>query len=449
MDRSQKTPVVKLQDIATTWWPLAASWLLMALELPAISAVMARLANPRINLAAYGGIVFPIALIIEAPVIMLLAASTALSKDWASYKKIRKFMMVSGGTLTILHALVAFTPLYDFITKSVIGSPHEIIQPARVGLMIMLPWTWSIAYRRFNQGVLIRFGHAGTVGIGTLVRLGADGLVLVLGYMIHDIPGIIVATSAVSAGVMSEALYVGIRVQPVIKNQLQNVPEVSPSLTRRSFIHFYFPLALTSLMTLLSQPLVSAALSRMPRAIDSLAIWPVISGLLFILRSPGVAYNEVVVALLDKPRSSRNLSRFTALLTLTMTMLLLLISVTPLSQLWFRHVTALNPDLTRLAERALWLGLLVPGANTLQSWYQGAILQSKKTRGIPEAVVIFLVATVIIYGIGIHTAQFPGIIVGTAGFSIGMTAQAVWLWYRSRPALKAVNQRDHRYPSPH
>ena len=59
--------------------PLAASWALMGIELPLVAAVMARFPEPDINLAAYGGIVFPLALIIEAPIIMLLAASTALS----------------------------------------------------------------------------------------------------------------------------------------------------------------------------------------------------------------------------------------------------------------------------------------------------------------------------------------------------------------------------------
>ena len=80
------------KKIFNTWWPLAMSWLLMALELPALSAVIARLEDPEIHLAAYGGVVFPIALIIEAPVIMLLAASTALSKDWASYSLLRNYM---------------------------------------------------------------------------------------------------------------------------------------------------------------------------------------------------------------------------------------------------------------------------------------------------------------------------------------------------------------------
>ncbi|MBS3750984.1 MAG: hypothetical protein KGY39_05685, partial [Anaerolineales bacterium] len=156
MPKHQPKNALDIPGITRTWWPLAASWLLMALELPAISAVMARLANPKINLAAYGGIVFPIALIVEAPVIMLLAASTALSKDWSSYRKIRKFMMISGASLTAIHALIAFTPLYDLISSQIIGAPQEIISPARTGLMIMLPWTWAIAYRRFNQGVLIR-----------------------------------------------------------------------------------------------------------------------------------------------------------------------------------------------------------------------------------------------------------------------------------------------------
>jgi hypothetical protein len=53
---------ISLKKIFSTWWPLALSWFLMALELPALSAVIARLPNPKINLAAYGGIVFPLAL---------------------------------------------------------------------------------------------------------------------------------------------------------------------------------------------------------------------------------------------------------------------------------------------------------------------------------------------------------------------------------------------------
>jgi hypothetical protein len=172
------------------WWPLAASWVLMALEGSVISLVVARLAFPEIHLAAYGGLVFPLALLVEAPIIMLLAASTALSKDWSAYRKIRRFMHLTSGTLTALHLLIVLTPLYSFFTRTLIGAPEEIIEPARLGLLIMLPWTWAIAYRRFNQGVLIRFGHSLSIGVGTIIRLLANGSILLAGYLLKSFDGI-------------------------------------------------------------------------------------------------------------------------------------------------------------------------------------------------------------------------------------------------------------------
>ena len=43
------TPPLRPSRIARVWWPLAASWLLMAAELPTIDAVVARLPDPVIN----------------------------------------------------------------------------------------------------------------------------------------------------------------------------------------------------------------------------------------------------------------------------------------------------------------------------------------------------------------------------------------------------------------
>ncbi|MEJ2563891.1 MAG: hypothetical protein P8Z42_14585 [Anaerolineales bacterium] len=158
---------MSMRLVFRTWWPLALSWMLMALELPVIGAAIARLPDPQINLAAWGGIVYPLALIVEAPIIMLLSASTALSKDWDSYLRIRKYMLWMAGGLTLLHVLVAFTPLYDLVVVRWIDAPAEIVEPARLGLRLLLPWTGAIAYRRFQQGVLIRCGHSGAVGTGT------------------------------------------------------------------------------------------------------------------------------------------------------------------------------------------------------------------------------------------------------------------------------------------
>jgi len=427
--------------ILHTWWPLAASWLLMGAELPAISAVVARLANPEINLAAYGGVVFPLALIFESPVIMLLAASTALSKDYDSYRKVRKFMFVTGISMTVVHLLVAFTPLYYLVVQGILGVPPEIVAPARTGLMLMTPWTMSIAYRRFNQGVLIRFDHSRTVGIGTMIRLTADGSVLAAGYFL-SLPGIVVATSAVAVGVISEAIYAGLVVRPVIRRQLIPAPPVKEPLTLPSFLNFYIPLAMTSLLALLVNPIGSASLSRMPQALDSLAVWPVLTGLVFLLRSLGIAYNEVVVALLDEPKSFLSLRRFSIWLAAATTAGLLLVAATPVSDFWFRTVSALNPRLINLAETAIWFALPLPALNVLQSWFQGTILFGKRTRGITEAVVVYLLTSVVILGGGIWWGQVTGLYVGIAGMAISMFTQTLWLGFRARPVLKTLAVRD-------
>jgi hypothetical protein len=425
-----------MRRIAQTWWPLAASWLLMALELPALSAVVARLANPAINLAAYGGLVFPVSLIIESPIIMLLSASTALSKDWDSYLKLRRFMMHAGALLTALHVLVAFTPLYYVVAVGLIGAPTEIIEPARIGLMIMTPWTWSIAYRRFNQGVLIRFGHSRAVGLGTLVRLSADGLVLMIGYLIGDIPGIVVATSAVATGVVSEAVYAGLRVQPVLRDRLKQAAPVEQPLTFHTFLDFYAPLAMTSVLNLLVQPIGSAALSRMPDALESLAVWPVVSGLIFMLRSLGYAYNEVVVAMLDEPHTVSNLRRFAALLTASTTVLLLIITATPLAEIWFRRASALTPPLATLAQRGLWVALPIPGLTVLQNWYQGTLVYSRRTRDIAGAMATFLLTNSAILWAGVTWGQVAGLYIGLVAFGASTLMQTAWLWQRSRTAAQ-------------
>jgi hypothetical protein len=351
-------------------------------------------------------------------------------------------MMTTSGILTGLHLLVAFTPLYYFIVDRLIGAPEEIIEPARIGLMIMTPWTWSIAYRRFHQGVLIRFGHSRAISVGTLIRLTSDSIVLLIGYILGNIPGIVVATSAVSAGVISEAAYVGRVVKPVLKNELKPAQPVKEAVTLRSFMDFYIPLAMTSLLTMLIQPIGSAALSRMPRALESLAVWPVISGLIFLFRSLGMSYNEVVVALLDEPRSSSNLHKFTTWLAMISSGLLLLVAATPISSLWFEKVTALSPNLAALAKSAIWIAVPIPAFTVFQSWFQGVILNSRKTRGITEAVGFFLVINSLTLAGGVLWSQMAGLHIALASLVISVTAQTFWLLFRSRPARIYISKRD-------
>lgn len=429
---------LSLRRIVAIWWPLAISWLLMTFEGPAHSAVVARLPRAEANLAAWGGIVFPLLLIIEAPIIMLLTASTALSRDWASYTKLYRFMMWVGALLTGLHVLIAFTPLYDVVARTLIGAPAATIEPGRLGLRIMTPWTWAIAYRRFQQGAMIRFEHSRAVGVGTILRLLANAAVLTLGYTLRW-RGMVVASAAVATGVVTEAIYAGVRVRPIVRTQIRPAPAIEEPLTLKRFSAFYLPLILTATMNMLIQPIGSAAMSRMPRALASLAAWPIIHGLIFMMRSFGIAYNEVVVALLEEPGAFAQLRRFAGLLALITTLALLLLLVTPLADLWLRDVMALPAHLLDLGRGALWIALLMPAINVFQSWYQGMMVYSEDTHSVSASVGLYLLIISAVLGGGVVLQQLPGLTVTFIAFEIAGVIQVAWMWRRTRAIRRELS----------
>lgn len=426
------------RDVARAWWPLAASWLLMGLELPMVSAVIARLADPTIHLAAYGGVVFPISLLIESPVIMLLAASTAVCRDRASYALVRRYMVGLGLGFSGLHALVAFTPLFDLIAAGLLGVPEAVREPARLGLQVMTPWTASIAYRRFQQGVLIRFGHSRAVTAGTAVRLAANAVVLGAGLALAAGPGILVGTLAVACGVIGEALYAAWRVRPVLRDQMPARDPRAPEVTAASFLAFYVPLMVTPLFIFLAMPMASAGMSRMPRALESLAAWPALNGLVFAMRSGGFALNEVVVAQLERPGAVRALRRFALGLACALSGALLVLAATPLGRLWFERVAALPAPLVPLATVGLWLSFAFPAVSTAQSLWQGTLVHARRTRGVTESVLVFLAIAAAGLAAGAAWGGAPGLWVAAAAMVVGNAAQALWLRRRAAPELQAL-----------
>jgi hypothetical protein len=425
-----------LADVVSTWLPLAGSWILMGLELPVVSAAMARMAQATVSLAAYGGVVFPLALLIESPILMLLTASTAVARDRPSYDVVRRFMFTAAGLLTVLHAVLAFTPLFDWIAGALIGVPEPVREPARTGLRIMLPWTLSIAYRRTQQGVLIRFARARAVTWGTVVRLTTLVTLLAIGVVTAILPGIVVGTIAVAAAVVAEAIFAGFAVRPVLRGALADAAsgggaETAPPLTMAGFIRFYFPLSMTPLLNFIALPLSSAAMSRMPNALESLAAWPVLSGTTFTVRSLGFAYNEVVVSLMDRGRPLPALRRFAWGLSAFAVLVLLAGAATPLGRFWFERASALPSGLATMARRSLWFLVPMGAVSVWQSYHMGMLVHAHRTRAMSEAKLLLLVSTVAVLGVGVAWRSIPGLAFASLALTAGGLTEIAWLARRS------------------
>ena len=419
------------------WWPLAAGWLLMTAELTVFAALVARMPAPEVQLAAWG-IIFAISTLVQSPSTALLPTSTAMARDRVTFKTLSRYAWVVIGVLTALHALIVLTPLYGAIVSGVMGVPAEAAAEARPALLIMLPWTFGTGMRRFLQGVMIRFGHARIVILGAALRLGVGSSIMVFGALGDWLPGAQLAAVAIIAGVLSEVVYTRLRFTHVMREKLPVQVGQQRTLTFKRFFAFFAPLVMTTVLTMTVQTLVTVVLGRMPAPLESLAVWPVLLSLLVILQSPGMAFTEVVISLLERPRAVPLLRRVTWVAVAVLTVALVAVAASPLAQVWFGRVSALSPELTGLAVIGLWLGLAVPGLRLLTSWYQGAIIHGGHTRGILESVLVFLVTAAAVLGGGVVWGGMIGVYVGMIAMTVALATQAAWLAYRAGPVLRAT-----------
>lgn len=425
------------RKIIRFWLPLAAMWILMALEQPMLSAFIARLPEAKLNLAAYG-LTFSLALIVESPVIMFLTLGTALAKDRQSYRLLLRFTHIMAWGLTALHLLIGLTPLYAWIVGDVVGAPPEVIDPSRTAFLLMTPWAGAIAYRRMWQGVLIRYGRPGTVAYTTAIRLISTGAAGLAGVLSGATSGANVAAIAVSAGVLAGMMAALIFVRATVREHLvADDPALEP-LTWSRLLHFYVPLAMTSFIVLAGQPIISLGLSRGPRALDSLAVWPVVNGLIFLVRSTGVALQEVVVALLRDGETYRELRRFSYRLAGALTLLAAAVTLTPLSSLWFTGVAGLPPELAELARVPAALMVLVPGLTVLTSWQRGVLIHFGRTSAITVATVIHIGVLYVAVLAGAALLPWPGAISAALAWTAALIGEVGYLTYRARSARRVV-----------
>lgn len=417
------------------WGPLALTWLMMAFEQPFLIAFIARLSDAKYNLAAFG-IAASFALIIEAPVIMLMSASTALVKDRNSYKKLKRFTDFLNISVTLVQLIILIPSVFTWIVEDLMGIPSNIAHLAHVSLILLLPWAASIGYRRFFQGILIRNNLTRRVTYGTLVRLS---VILIVGFILFltGIEGAYVGASALSLAVFIEAVVTRLMARRIVIRINQRTGETEENsndttannqLTFRYIVKFYTPLALTSILSLGVHPFVTFFLGKSYMPVESLAVLPVVSSLVFVFRSMGLSFQEVNIALIGYNKKNYKLLRnFAIMLGAVVSVGIVLIAFTPLANFWFKKVSGLTTELADIAYLPLKILILLPAMSVLLSFQRSVLVIAEKTRPISIATAIELIVIVLILFIGVVHLDLIGVVAASIAFIIGKGVANVYL----------------------
>ena len=418
------------------WLPLAATWLMMAVEGPFLASLIARSTEPKFNLAAYG-IAFSFALIIEAPIIMMMSAAIALVKNKQSFLKLKIFTYAVNVLITLIMLIAIIPIIFYFITETLIGLPEEISRLTHIATIILLPWPGAIGFRRFYQGILINNNLTRRVAYGTVVRLIA---MLVCGsvlYISGIAEGVVIGAASLSFAVIMEAIAVRLMVSSTLKKINSEELSSLQNLTHKQIIKFYYPLALTSLIGLGVQPLLTFFIGQSRMAIESFAVLPVVTSFIFVFRSLGLSYQEVIIALLgEKNEGLKPLLHFAFLLALFLVGGLSLFAFTPLADFWFITVSGLSASLADFARVPLMIMFFFPALTVLISLQRGLLVASRNTKPITTATITEVFIIVIMMIILVNELNVIGVVAAMFALVAGRVAANVYLISSSFVSIK-------------
>ena len=427
--------------ILRLWLPLEAAWLLMAVEGPFLAAILARLPDATLNLGAFG-VAVGFAYLFESPIILIMSAATALVENRDSLRRLRTFTYALNGAITLALALFLVPPVFRLVTGTLMGLPREITRLVHPACVLLLPWPSAVGYRRFYQGILVRSGLTRRIAYGTTLRLtvmGGTGLLLAT---LTRIPGTLAGTAALSAGVVAEAAASRFWAREPVRRLLAtpSSPEyLRAPLSTRGIAHFYLPLALTSLIAVGVNPLVAFFLGRSRMPLESLAVMPVVTGLIFAFNTAGLTFQEVAIPLYGRDRANLGpLKRFAGRLAVLTTGVLALMVCTPFLSFWLETVAGLAPDLARFAWLPVALIILLPAITAVTCFQRALLVVARTTRPITWA------SGVEVAGIGAtlfaltQFAGWAGAVAAVAAMVAGRLAAMVYLLPKAGRALKAT-----------
>ena len=433
------------KSILLFWLPLAATWLMMSVEGPFLAAVIARLADPRYNLAAYG-VAFAFALLFEAPVIMLMSASTALAEDWLSYTRLRNFTNALTVLVTTIMLVVLVPPIYSAVMVDLIALPPEVAHLTYWALWILLPWPAAIAYRRLYQGVLIREGLTRLVAVGTVFRLASMSMTALVLYFVWGPPGAYVGAAGLSVGVTAEAIMSRWMVHRSLRRLARDASGGAPGprgdddeiLTYGRIFRFYYPLALTSLIGLAAQPMMTFFMGRAVYPVESLAVFPVVASLAFVFRSMGLSFQEVGIALMGRQfEQLRPLARFAAFLAVASSGGLALVALTPAANFWFVTVSGLSPELARFALLPIAILVPIPLTSVVLSFQRGILVVARRTRPITIATAMEVGGIAFLFPILGWKAGMTGVTAAAISIVFGRLLATTFLLFPCRAVLRS------------
>ncbi|MDI3269567.1 MAG: hypothetical protein QJR00_02570 [Bacillota bacterium] len=427
--------------------PLAFSDVIMFTAGPLVAATLTRLSHPEIHLAAFG-VAESLAILLEAPIFMLLHASTTLSRSLEAFKRLFSFMLMWALPLTALMALLAWVnPLYDLVFLKILAVPLEVAEAGRPALKALLLYPGAIAWRRVMQGLLIRKGQSRPLAWAGLGRLLGLMAALGIGYVLKW-PGALVGGMALGVSVVVEALWVTVSARAYFHptafadEREPYLPDGKPLPPTYGWLwSFYWPLAASASYLFLSKPLLQGGLARTHDGLAALAMWPAVWTTALLLANTTRMIQQLALVTVRDRESLKEVGSFAWALALLSGSLLALLAFTPAAPYYLGELLGLPKELVPGALLTLKVLSPLPFLVVAENWLQAHLVR----KGLSHTVQVgsfanSAVSLVVIFSLA-RSFPGPGASLGALAVLAGFGVEILWLYGRSRQVVALFQER--------
>jgi progressive ankylosis protein len=382
-DNLKKDSKTTLLSLWRQFIPLSLSDVTMAMGDPLISTTLAHLPFARLNLAAVG-VAKALAVFFESPIIMILHTSNTLAPNINSRRALWRFVLMGGGGLSLLLALLTLPGVFAVIGDDLLGVPKDLSETVRHVLMLMILWPLAISWRRYFQGLLIYNGNTRAIARASIARLTALGTVLAAGFM-AGMSGALLAGTALITGVLVEAILVTLAAKSsgaTRSSTLDNSPKLPSDL--QSVWRFYWPLASSMLVVWGGRAMLVGIIARAHDAQLALAAWPTAWSFVLVIANATRMVQQIIIRNRDRVEN-RLLFIFTLTVGSLCSLLLLLTGITPLGEKLVQSFVGGDLDLVERVRPVLLLCSFVPLLVALQNAIQGFSIGQGRTQPVNRA----------------------------------------------------------------
>jgi hypothetical protein len=258
-----------------------------------------------------------------------------------------------------------------------------------------------------------------------------------------DLAGALIGSLSLCAGVLAEAAASRWMARGIVNRLIAAGDLAKTPLEARDIGRFYVPLALTSLMAIAVNPLVTFFLGRSRSPIESLAVLPVVTGFVFMFRSGAIAYQEVAVALAGRdPRREARIARVAFELAGVSVLALGGVLFTPLGFAWFTTVSGLPPSLAAFAIWPARVLALVPALDYVLGLQRAMLVLARQTRIITAATAVEALAIAAVLTAGVGLLDMVGATAAAAAVLAGRLSGNLFLV--ARTSVRGDRARDPR-----